>query len=146
MQKLANFRVPCGGRALRFSLDDSRLAAASWNGTTRIWDLQSKNLIQDFAGQSDFPKDIQFTPDGKRLLVTCTQRVDLWDIESGRQLRSYGKMIQDVRTHWDEAEVSPDGSAVTLLDKRKRRFVMYAATDAQVEQDLIRLQTLPRTK
>lgn len=90
---------------IAFSRDGSRLVTASWDGTARIWDVESgKELRVLDDGSSLWSAD--FSPDGSRV-VTASQdgRPALWDAHSGA-------LIDTLDDHDDSVYrvvFSPDG-------------------------------------
>jgi WD40 repeat protein len=78
-------------RAVAYSPDGSRIAAAGDNGVTKLWDAASGRELAtirqpdaDSASRADEKRVgwLAFSPDGK-LLATATRRVWLWDGETG---------------------------------------------------------------
>jgi WD40 repeat protein len=81
-------------RAVAYSPDGSRLAAAGDNGATKLWEVSTgRELVtirqpgSDPTGPADERRvsHLAFSPDGT-LLATATKRVWLWDGESGNAL------------------------------------------------------------
>jgi WD40 repeat protein/DNA-binding SARP family transcriptional activator len=73
---------------LAFSPDSRLLAAASWDGHTRVWDVASGEERMDIPTRG-FAIEVAFSPDG-RLLGTANSggTVTIWDVSNGTQLRS----------------------------------------------------------
>lgn len=77
---------------ISFSPDSRYLAAATKNGTPRIWALDGSAPPLDFAGHTNAVFSIAFSPDGKSLLSGGSDGViSVWDIEQRIQThRFYG--------------------------------------------------------
>jgi WD40 repeat protein len=81
--------------ALAFDPSGSRLAIgsgiASRTGQLQVWDIASGTLAQDFAdAHSDTVLSVEFSPDGQQILSAGADKfAKVWDVESGRHLRSF---------------------------------------------------------
>jgi Novel STAND NTPase 1/WD domain, G-beta repeat len=99
-----------------FSPDGTRLAVATSDGTTRIWDLASQRsrerLLLATHGQGRW--DLAFSPDGRRLAAAGLDRPPVvLDATTGCQIRTLpGRPAADLA-------VSPDGRrlAATILSR-----------------------------
>ncbi|KAF7511553.1 hypothetical protein GJ744_004141 [Endocarpon pusillum] len=62
--------------SMAFSPDGKQLACCgSHDGTMRLWDAGSGELVQTFKDhQSDYPMDLTFSPDSKRLATGVSDR------------------------------------------------------------------------
>jgi WD40 repeat protein len=81
-------------RAVAYSPDGSRLAAAGEAGVTKLWDVVSGRelaVMHEPGVDGRSPMDrrrvnrLAFSPDGK-LLATATQFVRLWDASTGKEV------------------------------------------------------------
>lgn len=77
-------------RGIDFSPDGKLIATGSRDETIRIWDAESGRELNKFAvkknGHLVETNDLQFTPDGKNLLVGHSYGAQFWEISSGRIL------------------------------------------------------------
>ena len=69
---------------LAFSGDGQRLASCSWNGSTRIWDLSDRSLVQEFPGLTPVYQ-VHWSPRGERVVVVTTD-VFVWNVARMRYL------------------------------------------------------------
>ncbi len=73
-----------------FNLDGTRLATASWDGTVKLWDVQTGKELRTLVGHGKAATSVAFSPDGSRLASAGAGRtVRLWDAGSGQELRIY---------------------------------------------------------
>jgi eukaryotic-like serine/threonine-protein kinase len=100
---------------LDLSPDGRTLATASRDGDIFIWDVDSERLIRRFDWPNHGPEQLDFSPDGSRLLATgwahgSGYSASIWDHASGDLLLQLGRPDD----HVGRATFSPDGRAVLL--------------------------------
>ena len=104
-KQLMEFEVPKGEDVLTmaWSPDNNYLAVSIYHGAIIIWDVQTGEQIQFLGEQAQLFKAVgentialEWASDGKRLISleghpfasTYNQRLVVWDVETGEQLRS----------------------------------------------------------
>jgi RNA polymerase sigma factor (sigma-70 family) len=97
-------RVCC----VSFSADGKTLIGGSGYQTLHLWDVDSGKELRQFSGEPGIPDLVAFLPDGKSAVSVSRHRVfpidnksvrwetemqaRVWDIASGKQIRSIGKV------------------------------------------------------
>ncbi|NHZ71772.1 MAG: protein kinase, partial [Aquificales bacterium] len=70
--------------AVTWSPDGSTLASASWDGTIKLWDVETGEEIGILPGEDQY-LTVDWSPDGELLAAgTWSDIVEVWDVESGR--------------------------------------------------------------
>jgi WD40 repeat protein len=88
-----------------FSPDGERAVSCSFDGTIRLWDLETGKQIEEIKGRQEMPA-LALSRDGSRLVTAgFDQTVRLWDLEAGRELQCFfwhaGRVLS--------VALSPDG-------------------------------------
>jgi WD40 repeat protein len=67
--------------------DGKRAVSASFDGTLKVWDLDTYRELRTLAGHSDSVTGVAVTPDGKRAISASDDKtLKVWDLETGRAL------------------------------------------------------------
>ena len=102
-----------------FSPDGSQLAAASVDGTMKLWDVSTKELVRTFAGHTDGLIGASFSRDGQRL-ASCgdDNTIRIWDVQTGETIRTIrghtGEKIKDVVFSADGSRIISGGADRTI--------------------------------
>lgn len=126
-------------RGLDFSPDGTLIATGSRDRTIRIWNATDGRELKRFVVDParDEVDDLDFTPDGKKLIVTSRAIAELLEISSGRTLF---KIDAAKGWMWTASAVSPDGKrfALASLDGRVR---IYDLNSARVVTEIVSHET-----
>ena len=78
-----------GGAIIRadYSLDGRFISTSNFDGTARIWDASSGELIKEVGERGGFPVYIALYSPSNQRLVTNTDGGSLWDTESNRLIK-----------------------------------------------------------
>lgn len=82
-----NAKAPLDAMAL--SPVDNRCASGGWDGTARIWDLESGGLLQELRHGGLYVHSVAFSPDGRWLATGSDDPagfVQLWDLQSSQRI------------------------------------------------------------
>ncbi len=119
-------------RAAALSADGTRAATAAADGTVRIWDPATGELLRMLDGHGGEVWSASFSPDGDRVATASFDRTArIWDAASGELLRT-------LEGHGDEvlsASFSPDGGRVVTasLDRTAK---VWRVGSGELEQTL----------
>ncbi len=93
-------------RNVSFSPDGKQLAAAYWDGTAKIWDSGTRQLVHYLEGHTNSVHNVAFSPDGKWLATASWDgTIKIWDTATGHEVRAYKG-----HRHWVTGlQFSPDG-------------------------------------
>src|SRR5439155_6341691 len=76
--------------AVAFSPNGRSALSGSWDGTVRLWDLETGKELRRFTGHSGAVDSVALSPDGRRALSGGNDRtVRLWEVETGKELRRF---------------------------------------------------------
>jgi WD40 repeat protein/DNA-binding SARP family transcriptional activator len=75
---------PGGAPGVAYSPDGARVASIGIDGTAKVWDAGSGELLQTFAGDPDtIGANIAFSPDGELLAASWASQVLVWEMADG---------------------------------------------------------------
>ena len=91
------------------------LAVGTQSGTTYVWDLETKKLVNVLRGTANYVNAVAFGPDGSNL-VTAGYRAPLrWNVATGQAEFSLTPHRNDTVAHYGTGvAVSPDGQRVAF--------------------------------
>ena len=105
-------------QSIAFSRDGATLATGLSNGTTKIWDIGSRQELATIVSNSEYVRSVAFSPDGTVLAIGGNQ-VTLWDAHTGQTIRTVSMGGWSVAFSPDGATLAGGGSAaLTLWDMR----------------------------
>ncbi|NEP22522.1 caspase family protein, partial [Moorena sp. SIO3I6] len=94
---------------IAFSPDGKQILSGSDDGTVRLWDTETGQLIHTLEGHTDTVYEIAFSPDGQQILSGSSDNtVRLWDTETGQlihTLEGHTSLVSDIA-------FSPDGKQI----------------------------------
>ncbi|MFY7806812.1 MAG: WD40 repeat domain-containing protein [Limnoraphis robusta] len=92
--------------AVTISSDNQYLASASYDGTIKIWNLKTGQLLHSFSGHTDAIETLTISPDNKILISGgWDNRIRVWNLETGELIRTLKGHGEDVKT----VAISSDG-------------------------------------
>ncbi len=101
--------------SVAFSADGRFALSGSWDKTLKLWDVATGKELRSLGGHTDTVESVAFSADGRFALSGSCGGNDyegcdkgslkLWDVTTGKELRSFSGHIGDV---WSVA-FSPDG-------------------------------------
>lgn len=115
------------GASLAISPDGARIATGHTDGSARLWDAHTGQVLRSFQGQGDAVTSIAFSPDGKSILTGSLDKVArLLDLSTGNvrvELRGHTAAIIGV-------VFAPDGNTIFTrsLDKTIRSWSLDGHT------------------
>lgn len=94
-------------RQIAVSPDAKHLLSASFDGTVRLWEIETGKLLRTFEGHTNHVLAVAFSPDGKRALSGSSDNtMRLWDFKTGQEERSFVGHTAGVHA----VAFSPDGT------------------------------------
>lgn len=117
--------------SVSFSPDGKRLAAASFDHTVSLWDMENYKHLKSYNAHSDFVYAVAFRPDGKVIASASKDRsVRLTDIETGKALFTMGGVEQDIMA----VAFSKDGKKVISSGFETALYWWNAETGEQIKK------------
>ena len=123
-----------GTHAIKVSItisDDGRIMATSTPGTgITLWDFPTGEKLRVMVGAE--PWVLDFSPNGRTLASGTKHNVILWDVATGRQLRTF-------QAHSDAVlgvAFSPDGNRLAAVSSDGVLQIWEAATSDEIDRDL----------
>ncbi|CAG0911566.1 unnamed protein product, partial [Cyprideis torosa] len=96
-------------RTTIFSPDGQFIASDSDDNTIRIWDVQTRQVLQILQGHSAPISSVAFSPDGQFITSGSDDNtVRIWDVQTGQSL----KTLQGHGAHVLSVAYSPDGQFI----------------------------------
>ena len=108
---------------IAYSPDGTMLAVAGGNGIW-LYDAQTGHELVQFAGHTHTVHNVAFRPDGKTIVsaaIGYDQTIRIWDVNTGRNLRTFRYVAFDVA-------FSPDGKMIVSGGHDKNLYLLDADT------------------
>src|SRR5207248_4206965 len=96
------------------SADGKILVSGGWDTTVRVWEVSTGKELRAFNDREEEVYKIQpvpmvlLTPDGKTLIAGDNQRIQFWDLATGKAVRT----IHDYSHFSFTMALSPDGKVL----------------------------------
>jgi len=111
--------------SVKFSPDGQRIVTASWDGTAKIWDASTGELLANLEGHTGVVESAVFSPDGKKIVTASDDHTaKIWDA-------STGKVLVKLEGHTDNvlsAAFSPDGKKIVTSSRDKTAKIWDTST------------------
>jgi WD40 repeat protein len=118
--------------ALAFSPDGKLLASGGSYGTVRLWAVADGRLRHAFDAHNHYVVAVDFTPDGKLLASVDEDGVRLWDVASGRAVRTLADGPDN--RHYVAGHFAAAGKHFVTADKHAVVQVWDVATGQEVQK------------
>ncbi|CEJ90347.1 hypothetical protein VHEMI06138 [[Torrubiella] hemipterigena] len=111
--------------SISLSMDGSRMASGSEDGSVNVWDVTSNTLIQSISGHDESVYSVAFSDDGHYILSSSRDRtVKIWDLECSLCFQTLAGHSGWVYS----ATFSPNGHAVVSGSSDRTIRLWNAAT------------------
>ncbi len=101
-------------RSIALSPDEQTLASGSHDGTIKLWDLPTGNLLRTIEADSYDVHALAFTRDGRSLISgSNNQTVKLWNPQTGKCVRTLAKLEHSITA----LALSPDGQILATGER-----------------------------
>jgi WD40 repeat protein len=110
-----------------FSADDRWIASGGWDSAVRLWDARTGEACAVLEN-SDVAKTLAFSPDGSRLVSARHDRLQVWEVATGRRLKEIPVPAPNILA----LAFRPDGATLAALDGSGGATVLSVATGAAV--------------
>lgn len=97
------------GRHVCLSPDGTRFAAVDFNAT--VWNTVTGEKVARFSGSGSAMNDVEFSPDGTRLITADRRGIQVWDVAAGRCLFAPGNGPVNCLA------ITPDGSRLVTGER-----------------------------
>lgn len=92
-------------QTVAFSLDGRTLAAGGWDGSVRVWDMETgKELFAKMGISSEIQK-VVFSRNGERLAIKGRYWIEVWNVHNWKQIKTF-----NFRFLGDAFDFHPEGN------------------------------------
>jgi WD40 repeat protein/serine/threonine protein kinase len=116
------------------SPDGERIASASQDGVTKIWDARTGRELQRFHAHEDHARSVAYSPDGRFLASGGWDRtVRVWDVHTDQPVRSWEGPANG---RVDSVAFSPDGRLLASGSGAPKEFGEITVWDVATSQPI----------
>ena len=114
---------PGGAPGVSYSPDGAWIASIGVDGTAKVWEAATGNLLQTLSGEPDiFGFDIAFSPDGDLLAASWASQVLVWEMPGGGLRWRLPGQMSGVGSG-DRLSFSPDSARLAVANMEGRPTV-----------------------
>jgi len=132
--------------SLAFSRDGRLLASASRDGTARLWNVETGQLVATLKAGKEIARRVIFNPEGTLLAVGYHTQARVWDVASAK-LQATLSSHSDVNTmvlfgtYLDAIEIrlSPDGKLLLTIGNKSTKVWSTATGEPVTTLESVRL-------
>lgn len=111
------------------SPDGSQLLTVGWDLESKLWDPESLSVIRKFTGSIEYKYSVAFSPCGYYAAIGSVNKVEIFDIASGKCEKMVEPGIQKVNS----LSYSPDGKTLAIGESGKNLLIMDVAQGAIIK-------------
>lgn len=95
--------------AVAISPDGKTLVSGGYDGTIKIWNLHTGELLNSIKGHDDAAESLAISSDGRMLVSgSWDNRIKLWNLKTSKLIRTFSGHLDDV----ESVAISPDGKQI----------------------------------